>query len=102
MALCVVHPWAPFLAGLLTGCWIGGIVACVGLLLLVGRRIRRTRVSQPAPPPETARAQPPAEHRNLRSPSHPHDADPKKQPRVRAASGASRAHELTSAVSSLE
>ncbi len=41
MALCVVHPWAPFLAGLLTGCWIGGIVACVGLLLLVGRRIRQ-------------------------------------------------------------
>jgi len=41
MALCFVHPWAPFLAGLLTGCWIGAIIACAGLLLLVGRRVRQ-------------------------------------------------------------
>jgi hypothetical protein len=41
MALAVVHPWAPFFAGLLTGCWIGAAVACAGVLLLVGRRVRQ-------------------------------------------------------------
>lgn len=40
MALALVHLWAPFVAGLLAGCWIGGLVACAGVLLLMGRRVR--------------------------------------------------------------
>lgn len=41
MALLVVHPWAQFFAGMLIGCWIGGAVACAGLLLLIGRKVRQ-------------------------------------------------------------
>jgi hypothetical protein len=41
MALLVVHPWAQFFAGMLLGCWIGATVACGGLLLFVGRRVRQ-------------------------------------------------------------
>jgi hypothetical protein len=41
MALLVVHPWAQFFAGMLIGCWIGAAVACAGILLLVGRRVRQ-------------------------------------------------------------
>ena len=41
MTLFVVHPWAQFFAGVITGCWIGAIVAGAGLLLLVGRRVRQ-------------------------------------------------------------
>ncbi|MFZ0273639.1 MAG: hypothetical protein WB524_12830 [Acidobacteriaceae bacterium] len=41
MALFDVHPWAQFIAGMLTGCWIGAAVACVGVLLVVGRRVRQ-------------------------------------------------------------
>jgi hypothetical protein len=41
MALFVVHPWAQFFAGLLTGCWIGALIACAGVLLLVVRRVRQ-------------------------------------------------------------
>lgn len=41
MTLFVVHPWAQFFAGVITGCWIGAIIACAGLLLLVGRRVRQ-------------------------------------------------------------
>ena len=40
MALLVVHPWAQFFAGMLVGCWIGAAVACAGVLLLIGRRVR--------------------------------------------------------------
>jgi hypothetical protein len=41
MALLVVHPWAPFLTGMLAGCWIGAAIGCAGVLLLVGRRVRQ-------------------------------------------------------------
>lgn len=41
MAVLVVHPWAQFLTGMLIGCWVGAAVACAGLLLLVGRKVRR-------------------------------------------------------------
>jgi len=41
MTLFVVHPWAQFFAGVITGCWIGAIIACAGLLLLMGRRVRQ-------------------------------------------------------------
>jgi hypothetical protein len=41
MTLFVVHPWAQFFAGVVTGCWIGALIACAGLLLLVGRRVRQ-------------------------------------------------------------
>lgn len=41
MALLVVHPWAQFFAGMLIGCWIGAAVACAGVLLLIGRKVRR-------------------------------------------------------------
>jgi len=41
MAVLVVHPWAQFLTGMLIGCWIGAAVACAGVLLLVGRKLRR-------------------------------------------------------------
>ncbi|HEY1501557.1 MAG TPA: hypothetical protein VGF88_18430 [Acidobacteriaceae bacterium] len=41
MALFVVRPWAEFFAGVVTGCWIGAVIACVGVLLLVGRRVRQ-------------------------------------------------------------
>jgi hypothetical protein len=41
MALFVVRPWAEFIAGVITGCWIGAVIACVGVLLLVGRRVRQ-------------------------------------------------------------
>jgi len=40
MALFVVYPWAKFLAGMLTGCWIGVVVGCAVTLLLVGKRVR--------------------------------------------------------------
>lgn len=40
MALFVVHPWAKFLAGMLTGCWIGVVIGCAVALLLVGKRVR--------------------------------------------------------------
>jgi len=40
MALLDIHPWARFFAGMLAGCWIGAAVACAGILLLAGRRIR--------------------------------------------------------------
>jgi len=36
-----VHPWARFLTGMLIGCWFGAAIACAGLLLVVGRRIRQ-------------------------------------------------------------
>ncbi len=41
MAVLVVHPWAQFLTGMLIGCWVGAAVACAGVLLLVGRKVRR-------------------------------------------------------------
>ena len=41
MALLVVHPWPQFFAGMLIGCWIGAAVACAGILLLVGRKVRQ-------------------------------------------------------------
>jgi hypothetical protein len=41
MALFVVRPWAEFIAGVVAGCWIGAVIACVGVLLLVGRRVRQ-------------------------------------------------------------
>lgn len=41
MALFVLHPWAQFLAGMLTGCWIGVVIGCGVTLLLVGKRIRQ-------------------------------------------------------------
>jgi hypothetical protein len=41
MALLVVHPWAQFFAGMLIGCWAGAAIACAGLLLFVGRRVRQ-------------------------------------------------------------
>jgi hypothetical protein len=41
MALFVVHPWARFFAGMLVGCWIGAAVACAGLLLFIGRKVRQ-------------------------------------------------------------
>jgi hypothetical protein len=41
MALLVVRPWAEFFAGVVTGCWIGAVIACAGVLLLVGRRVRQ-------------------------------------------------------------
>jgi hypothetical protein len=41
MTLFVVHPWAQFFAGVITGCWIGAVIACAGLLLLVGKRVRQ-------------------------------------------------------------
>jgi hypothetical protein len=41
MALLVVHPWAQFFAGMLIGCWIGAAVACAGVLLLIGRKVRQ-------------------------------------------------------------
>ncbi len=41
MALFVVHPWAPFVSGMLAGCWIGAAIGCAGVLLLVGRRVRQ-------------------------------------------------------------
>jgi hypothetical protein len=41
MALLLVRPWAEFFAGVLTGCWIGAGIACAGVLLLVGRRVRQ-------------------------------------------------------------
>ena len=41
MALAVVHPWAQFFAGILIGCWVGAIIACAGLLLFVGRKVRQ-------------------------------------------------------------
>jgi len=41
MALLVVHPWAQFFAGILIGCWVGAAIACGGLLLLVGRKVRQ-------------------------------------------------------------
>jgi hypothetical protein len=41
VALFDVHPWARFIAGMLIGCWAGAVVACAGVLLLVGRRVRQ-------------------------------------------------------------
>jgi hypothetical protein len=41
MAVLVVHPWAQFFTGMLIGCWIGAAVACAGVLLMVGRKVRR-------------------------------------------------------------
>jgi hypothetical protein len=41
MAGVVVHSWAQFFAGMLVGCWVGAAVACAGVLLLVGRKVRR-------------------------------------------------------------
>lgn len=41
MAFLVVHSWAQFFAGMLIGCWVGAAVACAGVLLLVGRKVRR-------------------------------------------------------------
>jgi hypothetical protein len=41
MALLVVHPWAQFFAGMLIGCWMGAAVACAGLLLFIGRKVRQ-------------------------------------------------------------
>ncbi len=41
MALLVFHPWARFLAGMLTGCWIGALIASAGVILLMGRRVRQ-------------------------------------------------------------
>jgi hypothetical protein len=40
MALFVVHPWAEFLAGMLTGCWIGVVIGCAVALLFAGKRVR--------------------------------------------------------------
>lgn len=36
-----MHPWARFFAGMLAGSWIGAAVACGGVLLLIGRRVRQ-------------------------------------------------------------
>lgn len=41
MALFDVHPWAEIVAGTLIGCWAGAAIACAGVLLLVGRRVRQ-------------------------------------------------------------
>lgn len=41
MALVEVHPWAQFFTGMLIGCWIGAVIGCAGVLLLMGRRIRQ-------------------------------------------------------------
>jgi hypothetical protein len=41
MALLVVHAWAPFVTGMLAGCWIGAVIGCAGVLLVVGRRVRQ-------------------------------------------------------------
>jgi len=41
MAMFVIHPWARFLAGMLTGCWIGALIASAGVILLMGRRVRQ-------------------------------------------------------------
>jgi len=41
MAMFVIYPWVRFLAGMLTGCWIGAAIATAGVLLLMGRRVRQ-------------------------------------------------------------
>lgn len=41
MALFEIHPWARFFAGMLAGCWIGAAIACAGVVLLMGRRVRQ-------------------------------------------------------------
>lgn len=41
MAMLELHPWVRFFAGILTGCWIGATIACAGVLLLVGRKVRQ-------------------------------------------------------------
>jgi len=41
MALLVVHPWAQFFIGVIIGCWTGAMVATGGILLMVGRKVRR-------------------------------------------------------------
>jgi len=41
MALFVVHPWAPFVTGMLAGCWVGAVIGCAGVLLVVGRLVRQ-------------------------------------------------------------
>jgi hypothetical protein len=41
MVLVEVHSWVRFFAGMLAGSWIGAVVACAGVLLLVGRRVRQ-------------------------------------------------------------
>jgi hypothetical protein len=41
MALFEVRSLSGFLTGMLTGCWIGGLVACAATLLLMGKRVRQ-------------------------------------------------------------
>lgn len=41
MAFFVVHLWVEFLAGTLTGCWIGVVIGCGVTLFLMGRRVRQ-------------------------------------------------------------
>jgi hypothetical protein len=41
MAMFEIYPWARFLAGMLTGCWIGAAIATAGVILLMGRRVRQ-------------------------------------------------------------
>lgn len=41
MALLEIHPWVRFFTGLFAGCWIGALIACAGVLLLMGRRVRQ-------------------------------------------------------------
>ena len=67
MALAEVHSWARFIAGMLAGCWIGALVACGGILLLVGRRVHqleamnlllRTRLRARSLPPRGGAGEP--------------------------------------------
>jgi hypothetical protein len=41
MFMLALYPWARFLAGVITGCWIGVMIGCAVALLLAGRRVRQ-------------------------------------------------------------
>ena len=41
MLMLDLYPWARFIAGVVTGCWIGVMIGCAVALLLAGRRVRQ-------------------------------------------------------------
>jgi len=36
-----LYPWAHFIVGVITGCWIGVVIGCAVALFLAGRRVRQ-------------------------------------------------------------